>query len=169
METGQRWEKCELSSIDSSILLCGVLTARQYFADPEIKDLATKIYERVDWPCTPQLSERKAFRAAPRRFHGRQWQPHLHSQTQAPHCRAKIPRRHRISLRRRRRAPPHLPGVIAAVCPHALPHIAGMDARRLPPMQAEFLATAFSARLGHGSLDSLMPSISGRGISRGLF
>jgi hypothetical protein len=50
METGKRWEKCELSSIDSSILLCGVLTARQYFADQEIKDLATKIYERVDWP-----------------------------------------------------------------------------------------------------------------------
>lgn len=50
METGQRWEKCELSSIDTSILLCGVLTARQYFADQEVKDLATKIYERVDWP-----------------------------------------------------------------------------------------------------------------------
>jgi hypothetical protein len=50
METGQRWEKSELSSIDTSILLCGVLTARQYFADQEIKDLATKIYERVDWP-----------------------------------------------------------------------------------------------------------------------
>ena len=50
METGQRWEKCELSSIDTSILLCGVLTARQYFADQEIRDLATKIYERVDWP-----------------------------------------------------------------------------------------------------------------------
>jgi hypothetical protein len=49
METGQRWEKCELSSIDTSLLLCGVLTARQYFADQEIKDLATKIYERVDW------------------------------------------------------------------------------------------------------------------------
>ena len=49
METGQRWEKCELSSIDTSILLCGVLTARQYFADQEIKDLATTIYERVDW------------------------------------------------------------------------------------------------------------------------
>jgi hypothetical protein len=49
METGKRWEKCELSSIDSSILLCGVLTARQYFADQEIKDLATKIYDRVDW------------------------------------------------------------------------------------------------------------------------
>jgi hypothetical protein len=50
METGQRWEKCELSSIDTSLLLCGVLTARQYFTDQEIKDLATKIYERVDWP-----------------------------------------------------------------------------------------------------------------------
>src|SRR6266481_4177075 len=50
METGQRWEKCELSSIDTSLLLCGVLTARQYFADQEIKDLATKIYERVNWP-----------------------------------------------------------------------------------------------------------------------
>jgi hypothetical protein len=50
METGKRWEKCELSSIDSSLLFCGVLTARQYFNDQEIRDLATKIYERVDWP-----------------------------------------------------------------------------------------------------------------------
>ena len=51
IETGARWEKnAELSSIDSSLLLCGVLTARQHFADAEIKDLATKIYERVDWP-----------------------------------------------------------------------------------------------------------------------
>lgn len=50
METGKRWADCELSSIDTSLLLCGVLTTRQYFDDPEIKDLATKIYERVDWP-----------------------------------------------------------------------------------------------------------------------
>jgi hypothetical protein len=50
MDGGRRWEKCELSSIDSSLLYCGVLTARQYFVDQEIKDLATKIYERVDWP-----------------------------------------------------------------------------------------------------------------------
>ncbi len=27
-----------------------VLTARQYFDDWEIQDLATKIYNRVDWP-----------------------------------------------------------------------------------------------------------------------
>jgi hypothetical protein len=40
----------EISSIDTSILLCGVLTARAYFHDPQITDMATKIYERVDWP-----------------------------------------------------------------------------------------------------------------------
>ena len=50
MNTGARWRNCELSSIDSSLLLCGVLTARQHFAEQEIKDLATQIYERVDWP-----------------------------------------------------------------------------------------------------------------------
>ncbi len=50
INTGERQWKCEISSIDTSILLCGLLTARQYFADEEIQDLATKIYERVDWP-----------------------------------------------------------------------------------------------------------------------
>jgi hypothetical protein len=50
MNTGAREWQCEISSIDTSILLCGVLTARQHFADAEIQDLATKIYERVDWP-----------------------------------------------------------------------------------------------------------------------
>jgi hypothetical protein len=50
MNTGARWEQVELSSIDTSLLLCGVLTARAYFADAEIQDLATKIYDRVEWP-----------------------------------------------------------------------------------------------------------------------
>jgi len=50
MNTGARWEQVELSSIDSSLLLCGVLTARAYFSDAEIHDLATKIYNRVEWP-----------------------------------------------------------------------------------------------------------------------
>jgi hypothetical protein len=49
-ETGQRSWSCELSSIDTSILLCGVLTARAYFNDPRIRSLAQQIYERVDWP-----------------------------------------------------------------------------------------------------------------------
>jgi len=50
VNSGERQWKCEISSIDTSLLLCGVLTAREYFADAEIQDLATKIYERVDWP-----------------------------------------------------------------------------------------------------------------------
>lgn len=50
MNTGERLRQSELSSIDTSLLLCGVLTARQYFADAEIQDLGTKIYQRVDWP-----------------------------------------------------------------------------------------------------------------------
>jgi len=49
-ETGKRLWNCELSSIDTSLLLCGVLTARSHFNDAEIQDLATTIYERVDWP-----------------------------------------------------------------------------------------------------------------------
>ena len=45
----RRWES-EVSSIDTALLLAGVLTVRQYFKeDPEIKNLATKIYQRVDF------------------------------------------------------------------------------------------------------------------------
>jgi hypothetical protein len=47
--TGQRQWMSEVSSIDTAILICGVLTARQHFKNAEIQDLATKIYERVDW------------------------------------------------------------------------------------------------------------------------
>ncbi len=50
VETGARWSDVELSSIDSALLLCGVLTARAYFDDPKIKSFAKQIYERVDWP-----------------------------------------------------------------------------------------------------------------------
>ncbi len=50
IESGARWRDVELSSIDTSLLLCGVLTARAYFNDAKIKSLATQIYERVDWP-----------------------------------------------------------------------------------------------------------------------
>ncbi len=50
IETGQRVSGVELSSIDTSLLLCGVLTAKAYFDDPQIQSLAQQIYERVDWP-----------------------------------------------------------------------------------------------------------------------
>lgn len=50
MKTGARGWECEASSIDTALLLCGALTARQYFDDPEIRRLVTFIYNRVDWP-----------------------------------------------------------------------------------------------------------------------
>jgi hypothetical protein len=48
-ETGQRIWDSEVSSVDTAILLCGVLTCRQYFPHPEIHELASEIYNRVDW------------------------------------------------------------------------------------------------------------------------
>lgn len=50
IETGERYRRSELSSIDTSLLLCGVLTARAHFEDPQIQSMAQQIYERVDWP-----------------------------------------------------------------------------------------------------------------------
>jgi hypothetical protein len=51
IDTGKRYRDVELSSIDTALLLCGVLTARAHFsADAEIHELATTIYNRVDWP-----------------------------------------------------------------------------------------------------------------------
>jgi hypothetical protein len=49
-KTGERRWHSEVSSIDTALLLAGVLTARQYFrGDREIVNLASKIYERVDF------------------------------------------------------------------------------------------------------------------------
>jgi hypothetical protein len=50
VKTGKPLINSEISSIDTAILLCGVLTARAYFNDPKITDLATQLYNRVDWP-----------------------------------------------------------------------------------------------------------------------
>ncbi|MEK6281000.1 MAG: glucoamylase family protein [Acidobacteriota bacterium] len=49
-KTGERRWQSEVSSIDTALLLAGVLTVRQYYRnDPEIAQLATKIYNRVDF------------------------------------------------------------------------------------------------------------------------
>lgn len=48
--TGERAGRNEVSSIDTALMLAGVLTARQYFEHSEIRDLADAIYQRVDWP-----------------------------------------------------------------------------------------------------------------------
>lgn len=48
--TGERHRKSEISSIDTALLLGGVLSVRQCFKDDrEIVRLATKIYDRVDF------------------------------------------------------------------------------------------------------------------------
>jgi len=54
MQTGHRFEHVELSSVDTTILLMGVLFAGQYYdgadaAEAEIRRLASAIYARADW------------------------------------------------------------------------------------------------------------------------
>lgn len=54
MRTGRRARDCELSSIDTALLIAGVLTAAAYFQNEtrdevEIRDLADMLYRRVDW------------------------------------------------------------------------------------------------------------------------
>ncbi|HEY7006766.1 MAG TPA: glucoamylase family protein [Sphingomicrobium sp.] len=54
METGARFRDVELSSVDTTILLMGVLFAGQYYdrddaAEREIRRLADALYERADW------------------------------------------------------------------------------------------------------------------------
>jgi hypothetical protein len=54
METGRRAWQCELSTVDSSFLFAGMLTASIYFDansadEQEIRTLADALYRRVDW------------------------------------------------------------------------------------------------------------------------
>jgi hypothetical protein len=54
MQTGQRYRDVELSSVDTTILLMGMLFAGQFYnrpdaAEREIRQLSSAIYERADW------------------------------------------------------------------------------------------------------------------------
>jgi hypothetical protein len=49
IHTGERIWDSEVSSVDTAILLCGVLTCREYFKNAEIGRLANAIFGRVDW------------------------------------------------------------------------------------------------------------------------
>ncbi len=54
METGERYQNSELSTIDTALLLAGMLTSREYFdsdseTEREIRALADSVYARVDW------------------------------------------------------------------------------------------------------------------------
>jgi hypothetical protein len=54
MQTGKRVWQCELSTVDTAILMAGMLTAASYFSgsgggESEIRELAETLYRRVDW------------------------------------------------------------------------------------------------------------------------
>ncbi len=49
MDSGARWEESEVSSMDTTLLLAGMLTAAHYYPGTEIEKIAKEIYERVDW------------------------------------------------------------------------------------------------------------------------
>ena len=48
INTGKRAGKSEISTVDTAILVCGAITAGEYFA-ADIQNKAKKIYERVEW------------------------------------------------------------------------------------------------------------------------
>jgi hypothetical protein len=49
INTGDRVWESEVSSVDTAILLCGILTCRTHFRDTEITLLAHSITNRVEW------------------------------------------------------------------------------------------------------------------------
>ena len=48
-ETGERMFDSEVSSVDTAILLCGVLMCREHFRHPAVAELVDLIFSRVDW------------------------------------------------------------------------------------------------------------------------
>ncbi len=48
MDTAKPYGGCEVSVIDTAILICGALAAGQYFGG-EAEELAKELYERVEW------------------------------------------------------------------------------------------------------------------------
>lgn len=50
IRTGQRNGTCELSSIDTALMVSGALAAGQFFHGTEVEQLANLIYDRVDFP-----------------------------------------------------------------------------------------------------------------------
>lgn len=52
--SGRRWRRCELSSIDTALLMLGVIACQEYFdrddeREAAIRGLADKLYRRVEW------------------------------------------------------------------------------------------------------------------------
>jgi hypothetical protein len=48
--TGERRWNCEVSAIDTALLMAGVMTARRHFRGTEAAAIAQDVDDRVDWP-----------------------------------------------------------------------------------------------------------------------
>jgi hypothetical protein len=79
MRTGERFETIELSTIDTSLLLAGVLFAQSYFnrddaTESAIRATAEELYERVDWPWEQVRAPAISMGWTPEEgFHGYDW------------------------------------------------------------------------------------------------
>lgn len=70
---GKRINKSEISTIDTAILICGVLTAGEYFGG-EIKEKAVKIYSDVNWKIfTDKLSNNFYMSLTPEKGFSGRW------------------------------------------------------------------------------------------------
>ncbi|HLH08089.1 MAG TPA: glucoamylase family protein [Terriglobales bacterium] len=49
INTGERQWDSEVSSVDTAILLCGVLSCHEHFLNTEIRALSREIFNRVEW------------------------------------------------------------------------------------------------------------------------
>jgi hypothetical protein len=47
--TGERRWNCEISSLDTALLVVGALTCGRYFRGTEVEALANRLYDRLDW------------------------------------------------------------------------------------------------------------------------
>src|SRR5690606_372709 len=64
METGHRFQTVELSTIDTALLMAGVLFCAEYFdgddpAEAESRALADSLYRRVDWAWTMDVENNR--------------------------------------------------------------------------------------------------------------
>ncbi|MGZ9583387.1 glucoamylase family protein [Paenibacillus marinisediminis] len=58
MNTARQYRDCEVSVIDTAILICGAISAGEYFGG-EVKTKAQQLYEQVewDWYCNPETNQ----------------------------------------------------------------------------------------------------------------
>jgi len=79
MKTGERFEKIELSTVDTALLMAGVLFTQSYFdhddaTESAIRAAAEELYGRVDWPWEQARKPAISMGWTPEEgFHGYDW------------------------------------------------------------------------------------------------